>query len=341
MASAKPKTAARSAAQAAVKPLAPAAAEMLAAARRVLETEQRGLQALARQLDENFAAAVDCLRRCRGRVIVSGMGKSGHIAHKIAASFASTGMPAHFVHPAEAGHGDLGMIASDDVVLALSWSGETPELSHLTHYAKRFAIPLIAMSSAANSALAQSADYVLLLPQMPEACPNGLAPTTSTTMQLALGDALAICLLESRGFSREDFRTYHPGGKLGASLRAAHSIMHRGDAMPLVEQTAPMSQALIVMSQKGLGTLGVVNPQGKLCGIITDGDLRRHMSPDLLQKQAQTVMTPEPKTIPGHMMAAAALHLMTQAKIQALFVTEDGRPTGFIHLHDLLRIGVV
>ena len=336
MASAKPKTAAQP------EPTpAPPTEAMLAAARRVLAAEQQGLHALAQHLDADFAAAVRCLGRCSGRVIVSGMGKSGHIAHKIAASFASTGMPAYFVHPAEAGHGDLGMIASDDAVLALSWSGETPELSHLTAYAKRFAIPLIAMTSAPDSALAQSADYVLRLPPMPEACPNGLAPTTSTTMQLALGDALVICLLESRGFSREDFRTYHPGGKLGASLRAANAIMHRGEALPLVAQTEPMSQALIVMSQKGLGTLGVVDGQGLLCGIITDGDLRRHMSADLLQKQAQHVMTPDPKTIPGHVMASAALHLMTEAKIQALFVTEKKRPVGFIHLHDLLRIGVV
>ena len=335
MAEAKLKTAARA------PKTETAEAATLSAARRVLTAEQQGLEALARQLDARFVAAVQCLRRCRGRVIVSGMGKSGHIAHKIAASFASTGMPAHFVHPAEAGHGDLGMIASDDVVLALSWSGETPELRHLTIYAKRFAIPLIAMTSAPDSALAESADHVLLLPPMPEACPNGLAPTTSTTMQLALGDALAICLLESRGFSREDFRTYHPSGKLGASLRPARSIMHRGEALPLVPKTAPMSQALIVMSQKGLGTLGVVDAQGHLCGIITDGDLRRHMNPDLLQSRAQDVMTANPKTISAQMMASAALHLMTEAKIQALFVTEQKRPVGFIHLHDLLRIGVV
>jgi arabinose-5-phosphate isomerase len=316
-----------------------------ASARRSIDTGRAGLSALLAALDNGlsapFAEAVRIVRAARGRVIVSGVGKSGLVGRKIASTLASTGTPAFFVHPAEASHGDLGMITADDVVVALSWSGESAELKSVVEHSRRFRIPLVAMTAESDSALARRADVVLLMPPAVEACPHGLAPTTSTLMQLALGDALAIALLESRGFTAEDFHVLHPGGRLGASLHFVRDIMHAGEAMPLARQGAPMSEAIRMMGEKRLGCVGIVEAGGKLVGIITDGDLRRHLSgPDLLARKVDTVMTRAPKTIPPDMLVGAALDFLNQAKITALFVVENGKPIGIVHMHDFLRTGV-
>ncbi len=324
--------------------VAKAAEKAIASARRTIETEGAGLDALKAALEDGlaapFAEAAEIIALARGRVIVSGVGKSGHIARKIAATLASTGTPAFFVHPAEASHGDLGMVTSDDVVLALSWSGETVELKSLVEYSRRFRIPLIAITARPASTLARESDVVLTLPEAHEACPHGLAPTTSTLMQLALGDALAIALLEGRGFTAQDFRQIHPGGRLGASLRLVGEIMHDGAAIPLAGLGTPMSQAILAMTEKGFGCLGVTGGDGALVGIITDGDLRRHLGPDLLSRKVDEVMSPRPKTIPPDMLCGAALELLNQAKITTLFVVEDAKPIGIVHMHDFLRQGV-
>jgi len=278
--------------------------DALTSAQNTLAAEAEGLTLLSKSLGDEFVAAVDLLAGAKGRVIVSGMGKSGHIANKITATMASTGTPAQFVHPAEASHGDLGMITQDDVVLGLSWSGGTQELSGLLHYTKRFNIPLIAITSNKDSSLGLSADICLELPNAKEACPNGLAPTTSTTMQLALGDALAVALLEKRDFSASDFKNFHPGGKLGASLSRVHDVMHKAAELPLVGADLKMDEALVIMTEKGFGCLGVTAPNGELSGIITDGDLRRHMSPELLTQTVSDIMTPDPQTITGREMTA-------------------------------------
>ena len=311
----------------------------LDSARKTLAAEMDGLRQLSASLGEDFERAVDMLAATKGRVIVSGIGKSGHIATKITATLASTGTRAHYVHPSEASHGDLGMIANDDIVLGLSWSGETPELASLLTYTKRFAIPLIALTSNPDSALGKAASLCLTLPNAPEACPNGLAPTTSTTMQLALGDALAVALLQKRGFTASDFKNFHPGGKLGARLTTIEEIMHIGDTLPLVADTMKMSDALVEMTAKGFGCLGVVATDGKLVGMITDGDLRRHMGPAMLEKTTADIMTKDPKTIGEKAMAAEALGLMNSKKIQSLFVCQKSKPVGLVHLHDLLRLG--
>ena len=267
------------------------------------------------------------------------MGKSGHIGNKIAATMASTGTPASFVHPAEASHGDLGMITQDDVVLALSWSGGTQELASLLNYTTRFKIPLIAITSGADSLLGKAATICLTLPKAEEACPNGLAPTTSTTMQLALGDALAVALLERRNFSAADFKNFHPGGKLGASLSRIADVMHQGDALPLIDGAMKMDEAIVVMTEKGFGCLGIIDDKGALAGIITDGDLRRHMADDLLTKTASDIMTAKPQSIGGDKLTAEALSLMQESKIQCLFVCEQGLPIGLVRVLDLLRLG--
>jgi arabinose-5-phosphate isomerase len=316
----------------------------VASARRTLAVEAAGLATLEAafegSLGEAFAAALRVMGGARGRIVVSGMGKSGHVGRKLAATLASTGTPAFFVHPAEASHGDLGMIAADDVILALSWSGETVELRDLVHHAGRFRVPLIAMTAAEDSTLAKAADIVLALPRAQEACPHGLAPTTSTTMQLALGDALAVALLESRGFTASDFRRFHPGGKLGARLTWVRDLMHRGDRLPLVKLGTPMSDAILTISAKSFGCVGILDGAGGLAGIITDGDLRRHMAPGFIDKLVDAVMTPMPLTVPPDSLAAEALEIMSSAKITALFVVEDGRPVGILHVHDALRIGL-
>jgi arabinose-5-phosphate isomerase len=322
----------------------PAAADQLIrSGQQALEAEKAGLEALitamSGELGASFAAAAQLIARSSGRVIVSGMGKSGHIGRKIAATLASTGTPAYFVHPAEASHGDLGMVQPDDVILALSWSGETTELSDIVAYAKRFRVTLIGVFSNPDSALGREADILIALPKAKEACPNGIAPTTSTTMQVALGDALAIALLEARGFSSHDFRTYHPGGKLGAQLKQLSAIMSTGDLLPLVAQGSRMGEALVTMSAKGFGCVLVVDARGLLSGIITDGDLRRHMSADLLGQTVDQVMTANPASVPPETLVAEALEIVETRKIGALIVTEDRRPVGLVHVLDLLRIG--
>jgi len=286
-----------------------------------------------------FVDAVDTIRRAHGRLIVSGMGKSGHIARKIAATFASTGTPAFFVHAADASHGDLGMITTDDVMLVLSWSGETEELKSLIDYSRRFGIALIAVTVNAESTLGKAADIVLALPQAREACPHNLAPTTSSLMQLALGDALAIALLESRGFTPVDFGVFHPRGNLGAALKFIRDVMHPGAALPLITRGALMSEAIVEMSAKGFGCVAVTDPDGKLAGVITDGDLRRHMGVDLLQATVDEVMTVSPKTVRPDQLVSEALQLLNAAKITALIVVDMERPVGIVHFHDLLRVG--
>jgi arabinose-5-phosphate isomerase len=316
----------------------------LASALRTLSVEAAGLAALetalANGLGRPFEAAVALLKKAKGRVIVTGMGKSGHVGRKIAATLASTGTPAFFVHPGEASHGDLGMVTADDVLLALSWSGETAELRDLVAFSRRFGVGLVAITAAADSALGKAADVVLDLPRAEEACPNGLAPTTSTLMQLAIGDALAIALLEERGFTASDFRDFHPGGKLGALLAQVRDVMHSGDALPLKTLGTPMSEVLIEMTRKGFGCCGITGPDGRLAGIVTDGDLRRHMSADLLAMPADAVMTRAPKTARPDQLASEVLELVNRTKITALFAVEDGRPVGILHVHDLLRAGV-
>ncbi len=312
-------------------------------ARGVLAAEAAGLNALSASLDAEFDSAVGRLAGCTGRVVVTGMGKSGHVARKIAATLASTGTPAMFVHPAEASHGDLGMIVPGDAVLALSNTGETAELADLIAHARRFGLLLVAITGRSASALARAADVVLLLPAAAEACPMGLAPTTSTTMQLALGDALAVALLTQRGFTASDFSVNHPGGRLGAQLRRVADLMHQGDAIPLADAALPMDRALILMTGKGFGCLGALDADGRLRGVLTDGDLRRAMGPDLLSRRVQDVMNPSPRTIGPDALAADALRAMNAGPrpVTSLFVLDaDHRPIGILHVHDLLRAGV-
>ena len=311
-------------------------------ARRVIEAEAAALTTLSEGLDDRFRAAIDLLKDTSGRVIVTGIGKSGHVGKKIAATLASTGTPAQFVHPAEASHGDLGMITSADVVLAISNSGEAPELANLIAYSRRFAIPLIGITSRAESALGGQCDVVLLLPQVGEACGTGVVPTSSTTMTLALGDALAVALMENRNLTPEHFRDFHPGGKLGAQLSRVSDLMHAGDALPLITETTPMTDALIEISQKGFGVVGVTDATGALTGIITDGDLRRHMD-GLLALSAGNVMTRTPTTIAPTALAERAVGIMNARKITCLFVVDPkgaGQPAGLIHIHDCLRVGL-
>jgi arabinose-5-phosphate isomerase len=311
---------------------------------RTLEAEGSGIAAieaaLRSDLGEPFARATDLIRGAKGRLIVTGLGKSGHISRKIAATFASTGTPAFFVHAAEASHGDLGMITTDDVILALSWSGEQPEMKALISYAKRFRIPLIAMTAERDSTLSQAADVALALPRAREACPHNLAPTTSSLMMLALGDALAIALLEGRGFTSVDFSVLHPGGKLGAMLKHIGDIMHTGAAVPLKPLGTSMSDALVEMTSKGFGCVGIVDARGAVVGIVTDGDLRRHMGPGLMTAVVDDVMTKNPKTIRSTLLAGEALEVLNASKITALIVTEASKPVGIVHMHDLLRAGV-
>jgi len=327
----------------------PGAGNDLATGRRVLETESKGLQELARALDERFVQAIDSIDKMKkagrnGRLIIAGIGKSGHVARKLAATFASTGTPAYFVHPGEASHGDLGMVTENDIVLMLSNSGENAELSDLIHYTRRFAITLIAITSKVDSALAKHADIVLLLPKVPEACPNGLAPTTSTTMMLALGDALAVALLERMGLTEEQFRVFHPGGKLGQKLQKVADIMHGFDRLPLIGEDAKMDQAILVLTEKNLGAVLIVDTQTNLKGIITDGDLKRHMSPDLLQKPVTAIMSRGPRTIEQDALAVEAMNIMTKTPgryITSLIVTDaNGKMTGMIRLQDCLQAGI-
>lgn len=316
-------------------------AAAIEAGRSVMRTEGAALTAFADALGDSFAEAVRVMQECRGRIVVSGMGKSGHVGRKIAATLASTGTPAFFLHPAEASHGDLGMLTRADVALVLSNSGATPELSDVIAHTRRFSIPLIGVASKLDSPLMQAADVALTLPQAPEACPMGLAPTTSTTLTLALGDALAVALMGRRDFRPEDFRVFHPGGKLGARLVKVEALMHaRG--LPLVRPETPMTETLLTITRAGFGVAGVTDGQGALVGIVTDGDLRRHMD-GLLSRAAGDVMTKSPVTIAPKALAAEAMALMTARKITCLFVVDPagpGAPAGIVHIHDCLRAGL-
>jgi arabinose-5-phosphate isomerase len=319
-------------------------ARSLESARRALRIELAGLKALdtalAGDLGRAFDAAIRLIRTATGRIIVTGIGKSGHIGRKIAATLASTGTPALFIHATEASHGDLGMIDSDDIILALSWSGETSELGDITSYSRRFAVPLVAVTSNSESTLARAADVRLTLPRADEACPHGLAPTTSSMLQLAIGDALAIALLESRGFTASEFGQFHPGGKLGSRLLRVDALLHSGGEVPLVVTGTIMSDVLIAIAGKRFGCVGVLDPEERLVGIVTDGDLRRHMGPDLLETPVEQVMTVEPLTLPPEALASSALELMNRERITAIFIVTDGKPIGILHVHDLLRAGV-
>jgi arabinose-5-phosphate isomerase len=326
------------------EPMSPDDEALIACGLRTLEAEAGGLTALGAAMRDGlgaaFVAAAALIKAARGRVIVTGMGKSGHVGNKIAATLSSTGTPAFFVHPAEASHGDLGMIAPDDVIVALSWSGETAELKNLIDYSRRFRIGLIAVTADGASTLGKAADVTLVLPQAREACPHNLAPTTSSLMQLALGDALAIALLESRGFTAIDFRNLHPGGRLGAALTFVRDLMHGGAEMPLKPLGTRMSDALVEMSAKGFGCVGITGAAGDLVGIITDGDLRRHMRPDLIEARVEDVMTTGPNTIRPDQLASEALEMLNSKKRTVLFVVEGRRAVGVVHMHDLLRAGV-
>ena len=321
----------------------PNAKNWLTSARRAIDIETEGLVALRAAIDDGlgakFVEAIEILRNAGGRVILCGVGKSGHIARKIAATMASTGTTAMFVHGTEASHGDLGMVTSDDVLVMLSNSGETPELKDVLVYSRRFAVPLIAITGKADSALGKAADVVLELPKAKEACPIGLAPTTSTTLQMAIGDALAIALLDDRGFTTSDYQKFHPGGRLGAALTQVHEIMHTGADIPLVTGDAAMSEALLVMTDKNFGCVGIIDGDGRLTGIITDGDLRRHMSPNLLSQTAGEIMTADPMVVTRDELASAALEKVS-AKISSLFVVEEAKPVGIVNTHDLLQLGV-
>lgn len=321
-----------------------ARSELIASALRTLDTEAAGVAALIDaikgSLGAPFVAAVDLIKTASGRLIVTGMGKSGHVGRKIAATFASTGTPAYFVHPGEASHGDLGMITRDDVIMALSWSGETAELKDLIDYSRRFRAGLIAVTADAASTLAKAADVALILPQAREACPHNLAPTTSSLLQLALGDALAVALLESRGFTALNFRDLHPGGRLGAKLKFVRDLMHTGPSVPLIARGATMSDAITEMTAKTFGCVGITDDSGRLIGIITDGDLRRHMGDGLLKARVDVVMTTNPKTISPDQLVSEAIELLNSSKIMAVIVVDAGKPVGIVHMHDLLRAGV-
>jgi len=311
-------------------------------AKKAIDREVEALEMMKGELDENLSKVLDLILKSKGRVIVTGMGKSGHIGRKIAATLASTGTPSFFVHPGEASHGDLGMLTPDDVVLAISNGGESRELSDILMYCKRYNIPLIAMTKNPESTLGKAGDYLLKLPNDGEACPLGLAPTSSTTATLVLGDVLAIGLMERKGFSETDYKQRHPGGKLGAILCKVSDLMHTGDEMPIISEDAVMQEALLTMSAKMLGCVGVVNKDGELTGIITDGDLRRWMSPNLIEEKVSKVMTKNPKTIRPDVLASEAVYVMnnTGRGITNLFVVEEGKPVGVIHIHDCLRAGV-
>ncbi len=309
------------------------------AGRRTLTLEANALNRMADELGDNFAKAVTQIAAIKGRLVCSGMGKSGHVARKIAATLASTGQPALFVHPGEASHGDLGMIGADDAVLALSKTGETRELADIIAHCRRFSIPLIGMTADPDSALGRAADILLQLPDTPEAIDAFNAPTTSTTLQIALGDALAVALVEHRGFGARDFKIFHPGGKLGAALKTVAEVMHGADELPLTGPDTPMAEALLVMTEKRFGCVGVLDAQGRLAGVITDGDLRRHMD-GLMRHTASDVMTAGPTTIPPSTLAGDALNLMNERRITVLFVVQDHQPVGILHVHDLLRLGV-
>jgi len=315
---------------------------ILSSGKNVFRSESKALLLQEEQLNGDFVKAVKVITSCSGRVIISGMGKSGHIARKMAATFASTGTPSFFVHPGEASHGDLGMITKEDVVIGISNSGESKELSDIIAFTKRFNIPLISMTKNKESSLGSSADILLLLPKEPEVGALGLAPTTSTTMTLALGDALAVASLECNGFTKEDFGKFHPGGKLGQKLLRVEDLMHKDDNIPLAKETDTMAHILVVMTEKRFGCAGIINNNGKLIGIITDGDLRRHMSDNLTKKNAKEVMTENPMTMSSNLLAAQALGELNKTNRTQIFIVDDNKkPIGILHIHDLLKEGII
>jgi len=311
------------------------------AARRVLDIETRALMTLSDNLSDGFHQVVETLKTLKGRIVLTGVGKSGHVARKIAATLASTGSSALYIHPTEASHGDMGMIGVDDAVIALSRSGETTELADVIGYCRRFSIPLLAMTAKTDSALGRAANHILLLPDAPEACAETRAPTTSTTLQIALGDALAVALLEAKGFTASDFKTYHPGGALGAALATVGDLMHKGDALPLIDQDASMDDVFALMSKKGFGCAGITQG-GRFVGMITDGDIRRNMT-DLPDAPPEQIMTANPRTARSDELAADVLRRMTggEQKIMQMFVVENDRAIGLVHLHDFLRAGLM
>jgi arabinose-5-phosphate isomerase len=319
--------------------------DIIASAKAAIATETAGMAALLSALDGPLGLAiikaVDLMHKAKGRIIVTGMGKSGHISRKIAATLASTGTPSSYVHPAEASHGDLGMITPQDVVIMLSNSGESAELKDILNYATRFSVPLVAITANSASTMGRAADIVLELPKAKEACPNGLAPTTSTLLQLALGDALAMALLELKGFTANDFRSFHPGGKLGARIKHARDLMHSGDELPIAKQGTTLPAAITTMTEKTFGCVGIIDRAGKLTGLITDGDLRRHVGKNLSSLKVDDIMTRNPKTISGDLLSGEVIELINDKRITTVFVVDaEGRPEGLIHIHDLLKAGV-
>jgi len=312
--------------------------EIIESAQKALSDEIEGLSLLKEFFNSNFEEAVSAIFNSKGKVVVTGVGKSGHIGRKISATLSSTGTPSYFIHPTEASHGDMGMIEKSDIILAISWSGETTELANVVKYALENKIKLIGLSSNKESHLAKSSDIALNIPFVEEACPNGLAPTTSTTMQLVIGDAIAISLLNIRDFNKDNFRSLHPGGQLGAALAIIEDVMHSGESLPIIEIGSPMSEALIKISEKGFGCIGVVS-NNSLEGIITDGDLRRHMGPDMLNNKVESIMTKNPQMVSSKLLVADALELINNLGIQGLFVSNNNKiPIGFIHFHDLIRV---
>ena len=312
--------------------------EIIESAQKALNDEIEGLSLLKEFFNSNFEESVKAIFNSKGKVVVTGVGKSGHIGRKISATLSSTGTPSYFIHPTEASHGDMGMIEKSDIILAISWSGETTELANIVKYALENKIKLIGLSSNKESHLAKSSDIALNIPLVEEACPNGLAPTTSTTMQLVIGDAIAISLLNIREFNKDNFRSLHPGGQLGAALAIIEDVMHSGDSLPIIEIGSPMSEALIKIYEKGFGCIGVVS-NNSLEGIITDGDLRRHMGPDILNNKVESIMTKNPRMVSSKLLVSDALELINNLGIQGLFVSNNNKiPVGFVHFHDLIRV---
>jgi arabinose-5-phosphate isomerase len=312
--------------------------KIIETALQVLNDEIDGINLLKKFFDSNFEHAVKTIFDSNGKVIVTGVGKSGHVGRKISATLSSTGTPSFFIHPTEASHGDMGMIEKNDVILAISWSGETTELGDIVRFAHENKNKLIGLSSNKNSHLANSSDIALNLPNAKEACPNGLAPTTSTTMQLIVGDALAISLLNIRDFNKDNFRLLHPGGRLGAILAKVSDIMHIDDEIPVLNKGSKMSEAIIKISEKGFGCIGIIL-EDKLIGIITDGDLRRHMGPEMLDKSVEEIMTKDPISIPKQLLVSEALELLNKQGVQGLFITDnEKKPLGFVHFHDLIKV---
>ena len=312
--------------------------KIIESAQKALSDEIEGLSLLKEFFNSDFEKAVNAIFNSKGKVVVTGVGKSGHIGRKISATLSSTGTPSYFIHPTEASHGDMGMIEEKDIILAISWSGETTELGNIVKYALENKIKLIGLSSNKESHLAKSSNIALNIPMVEEACPNGLAPTTSTTMQLVIGDAIAISLLNIRDFNKDNFRSLHPGGQLGAALAVVKDVMHSGESLPTIDIGSPMSEALIKISEKGFGCIGVIS-NNSLEGIITDGDLRRHMGPEILNNKVESIMTKSPQMVSSTLLVSDALKLINNLGIQGLFVTDDGKsPIGFVNFHDLIRV---